>query len=133
VCRDGLKGLPDAIGEVWPQAIVQTCIVHLLRASFRYASRKYWPQIAKHLRPVYQAPSEQAALDAFAEFAKTWESRYPAIVRLWENAWAEFVPFLRFDPRSAASSAPQTPSRASTPGSGGRCGPAATSPTTKRR
>src|ERR687897_1745046 len=97
VC-DGLKGLPDAVEATWPQAVVQTCIVHLLRNSFRYASRKDWPAIARDLKPVYQAATEQAALDAFAEFAKEWEGRYPAIVRLWENAWAEFVPFLAFDP-----------------------------------
>jgi putative transposase len=97
VICDGLTGLPDAIGQVWPAAITQTCIVHLLRNSFRYASRKDWAAIAKALRPVYTAPSEAAALDAFAEFSGTWEKRYPAIVRLWENAWAEFVPFLRFD------------------------------------
>jgi hypothetical protein len=71
--------------------------VHLLRNSFKYASKKYWPQIAKGLKPVYTAPSEAAALDAFAEFSGIWEKRYPAIIRLWENAWAEFVPFLAFD------------------------------------
>ena len=96
VC-DGLKGLPDAIAQVWPQAVTQTCVVHLLRNSFRYASRRDWDAIAKALRPVYTAPSESAALDAFAEFSGTWEARYPAIVKLWESAWAEFVPFLRFD------------------------------------
>jgi putative transposase len=96
VC-DGLKGLPDAVTTVWDKTIVQTCIVHLLRNSFKYASKKYWPQIAKGLKPVYTAPSEAAALDAFADFSGTWEDRYPAIIRLWENAWAEFVPFLAFD------------------------------------
>jgi putative transposase len=96
VC-DGLKGLPDAIGHVWPQAVTQTCIVHLLRNSFAYASRKDWAAMAKDLRPVYTAVSQAAALDAFAEFSGTWEARYPAITRLWENAWAEFVPFLAFD------------------------------------
>jgi len=96
VC-DGLKGLPDAVAQVWPQTIVQTCIVHLLRNSFRYASRKDWAAIAKDLKPVYTAPSEQAALDRFAEFCEKWETRYPAIVRLWTSAWAEFVPFLQFD------------------------------------
>jgi transposase-like protein len=70
---------------------------HLLRNSFKYASKKDWPQIAKDIKPVYTAPSEAAALDAFAEFSARWEKRYPAIIRLWENAWAEFVPFLRFD------------------------------------
>jgi len=96
VC-DGLKGLPEAIGQVWPQTIVQTCVVHLLRNSFRYASKKDWGALAKDLKPVYTAPSEQAALDRFAEFSATWEKRYPAIIRLWTNAWAEFVPFLQFD------------------------------------
>jgi transposase-like protein len=96
VC-DGLKGLPAAIETVWPQAITQTCIIHLLRNSFRYASKKDWAAIAKDLKPVYTAASESAALDAFAAFSKKWEQRYPAIVKLWENAWAEFVPFLAFD------------------------------------
>src|SRR5690349_7124961 len=96
VC-DGLKGLPDAIAQVWPQAVTQTCVVHLLRNSFRYASRRDRDAIAKALKPVYTAPSESAALDAFAEFSGTWEARYPSIVKLWESAWAEFVPFLRFD------------------------------------
>jgi putative transposase len=97
VC-DGLKGLPEAIGQVWPAAITQTCVVHLLRASFRYASRRDWPALAKDLKPIYQAPTEAAALDRFAEFSDKWERRYPAIIRLWENAWADFVPFLAFDP-----------------------------------
>lgn len=96
VC-DGLKGLPEAVGQVWPQTIVQTCVVHLLRNSFGYASRKDWSAIARDLKPVYTAPGESAALDRFAEFSEKWEKRYPAIIRLWTNAWAEFVPFLQFD------------------------------------
>jgi putative transposase len=96
VC-DGLKGLPEAIETVWPAAITQTCVVHLLRNSFRYASKKDWSAIAKDLKPVYTAPSEQAAEEAFLAFTEKWEQRYPAIIKLWENAWAEFVPFLRFD------------------------------------
>jgi putative transposase len=96
VC-DGLKGLPEAIAAVWPQTIVQTCIVHLLRNSFKYASKKDWAAIAKDLKPVYTAVSESAALDAFAEFSGKWERKYPAIIRLWTGAWAEFVPFLQFD------------------------------------
>jgi len=71
--------------------------VHLLRNSFRYASRRDWAAISKDLKPVYTAATEQAALDRFAEFSATWEQRYPAIVRLWTNAWPEFVPFLAFD------------------------------------
>jgi len=94
---DGLKGFPDAINEVWPQTVVQSCIIHLIRASLRYASKADWGPIAKDLRLVYTAPTEQAALDAFAEFSTKWEKKYPAITRLWTNAWAEMVPFLSFD------------------------------------
>jgi putative transposase len=96
VC-DGLKGLPDAVNATWEKTVVQTCIVHLLRNSFRYASKKDWSQLAKDLKPVYTAPAADAALDRFAEFSEVWEHRYPAIIWLWENAWAEFVPFLAFD------------------------------------
>ncbi len=96
VC-DGLTGLPDAVSSVWPQAIVQGCVVHLIRNSFRYASRRDWPAIAKDLKPIYTAATEAAALERLAEFAGRWEGRYPAIVKLWESAWAEFVPFLSFD------------------------------------
>ncbi len=96
VC-DALKGLPEAIEAVWPAAITQTCVVHLLRNSFRYASKRDWSAIAKDLKPVYTAPSEQAALEAFLAFTEKWEKRYPAIVKPWENAWSEFVPFLAFD------------------------------------
>jgi putative transposase len=96
VC-DGLKGLPDAVNAVWEKTIVQTCIVHLLRNSFKYASKRDWAQIARDLKPVYTAASESEALGRFAGFSGKWEKRYPAIIRLWENAWAEFVPFLRFD------------------------------------
>src|SRR3984957_19783544 len=92
-----LNGRPDAIAHVWPQAVTQTCIVHLLRNSFAYASRRDWAAMAKDLRPVYTAVSEAAALDALAEFSGTWEARYPAIIGLWQNAWSEFVPFLAFD------------------------------------
>jgi len=97
VICDGLKGFPDAIAQVWPQAITQTCIVHLLRNSFRYASRRDWAAIAKDLKPVYTAATEADALDRFADFAGTWEARYPAIIKLWEAAWPEFTPFLAFD------------------------------------
>src|SRR5579884_3690674 len=96
VC-DGLTGLPDAVTATWPQTITQTCVVHLLRNSFRYAGRQHFDAIAKALRPIYTAPTEAAATERFLEFCEAWGERYPAIVRLWENAWAEFVPFLSFD------------------------------------
>jgi putative transposase len=98
VCCDGLTGLPDAIGVVWPQAVVQLCVVHLIRASLRYASRKYWVPLARDLRPVYTAPDEQAAAAALDDFAAAWGDRYPAIVKVWRAHWAEFTPFLAFPP-----------------------------------
>ena len=98
VACDGLKGLPDAIAEIWPQATVQLCVVHLVRASLRYASKKYWGQISKELREVYTAPTVAAAGQRFAEFEATWGDRYPAIIRLWRNAWEQFTPFLVFPP-----------------------------------
>src|ERR687897_739910 len=96
VC-DGLKGLPDAITTVWDLTTVQQCIIHLLRNTFRFASRKYWDQIAHDLRPVYTAASEAEALARFEEFEEKWGKPYPAISRLWRNAWSEFVPFLDYD------------------------------------
>jgi hypothetical protein len=96
VC-DGLKGLPDAIGTVWPQAVTQTCVVHLLRASFRYSGRQDWDKIARALKPVYTAPTAKAAEDRFLDFQEEWGAKYPAIVKLWSDAWAEFTPFLQFD------------------------------------
>jgi putative transposase len=96
VC-DGLKGLPEVVTQVWPQTVVQQCIIHLLRNTFRYASKRDWGEVARDIKPVYTAPCEQAALDAFAEFSEKWEKRYPAIIRLWSDAWAEMVPFLAFD------------------------------------
>ncbi|WP_422933300.1 IS256 family transposase [Sinomonas sp. P47F7] len=96
VC-DGLKGLPDAITAVWEQATVQTCIIHLIRNTFRYASRQRWDELAKDLKPVYTAPTETAARERFGEFEAKWGTEYPAIARLWRSAWAEFAPFLDWD------------------------------------
>jgi putative transposase len=96
VC-DGLKGLPEAITTTWERTVVQQCIVHLIRNSFRYAGRQHRDGIVKALKPVYTAPSEAAAKDRFQEFTAEWGGRYPAIVKLWESLWAEFVPFLEYD------------------------------------
>jgi putative transposase len=98
VCCDGLTGLPDAISVTWPQAIVQLCVVHLIRASLRYASKRYWGPLAKDLKLIYTATDEAAAAAALEAFAATWGGRYPAIVKLWRAHWAEFVPFLSFPP-----------------------------------
>ncbi|MBP1232505.1 transposase-like protein [Arthrobacter sp. PvP102] len=90
VC-DGLKGLPEAITSTWERTVVQQCIVHLSRNRFRFAGRQHRDGIVKALKPVYTAPSEQAAKDRIAEFTAEWGQRCPAIVRLWESSWAEFV------------------------------------------
>ena len=97
VC-DGLKGLPDAIAATWPLAITQTCVLHLIRATFRLAGRQHWDAMARDLRPLYTAPTEAAAKERLSEFFAAWCDRYPAVRNLWENAWADFVPFLDYSP-----------------------------------
>ena len=96
VC-DGLKGLPDVVSNVWPHAIVQTCIIHLLRNTFRLTSRKYWDEIKRDVKPIYTAVNATAARTAFDELTEKWGQRYPAVIRLWDNAWTEFIPFLDYD------------------------------------
>jgi len=96
VC-DGLKGLPETITSVWPDTIVQTCVIHLLRNSFKYASKQDWDKSARGLRPVYEAPTVAAAEQRFNEFADIWQGKYPAIIRLWRNSWEQFTPFFRWD------------------------------------
>lgn len=96
VCCDGLKGLPQAIETIWPQAVIQTCVVHLLRASFRYAPYDQRKKVSAGLRPIYTAVSVDAAEEALADFAEQFGARYPAIVRLWRDNWETFVPFLAF-------------------------------------
>jgi len=96
VC-DGLKGLPEVVGNVWPLTIVQTCIIHLIRNTFRLASRKYWDALKHDVRPIYTAVNAAAARAAFDELTEKWGTRYPAIIRLWANAWEEFIPFLDYD------------------------------------
>jgi transposase-like protein len=96
VC-DGLKGLPEVVSHVWPQTIVQTCIIHLIRNTFRLASRRYWDELKRDVRPIYTAVNATAARTAFDELAEKWGARYPAIIRLWGNAWEEFIPFLDYD------------------------------------
>jgi putative transposase len=96
VC-DGLKGLPESITTAWPLAVVQACIIHLIRNTFRYASRRDWDALSKDLRPVYTAPTEQAAAARFDELADRWGAQYPAIIKLWRSSWPEFIPFLDYD------------------------------------
>jgi putative transposase len=96
VC-DGLKGLPEVVTNVWPQTVVQTCIIHLIRNTFRLTSRRYWDELKRDIKPIYTAVNATAARAAFEDLADKWGDRYPAVIRLWNNAWAEFIPFLDYD------------------------------------
>jgi putative transposase len=79
-CCDGLKGLPDSINAVWPLADIQLCVVHTVRSSLRFASKKHWGPIAKDLRAVYPAPTADAAEARFEEFEATWGTLCPAMI-----------------------------------------------------
>ena len=96
VC-DGLKGLPEVVGNVWPLATVQTCIIHLIRNTFKLASKKDWDALKRDVKPIYTASSPNAARAALDELTEKWGKRYGAIIRLWESAWEEFIPFLDYD------------------------------------
>ena len=98
VCCDGLKGLPEAITAIWPQATVQTCVVHLVRNSLRYASKRHWQKITTELRRIYTAPTLAAAEVLFEDFALEWQDTYPAMVGMWRRSWPEFIPCLDFPP-----------------------------------
>ena len=98
VCCDGLPGLPDAITTIWPEAMVQTCVVHLLRASLRYVSYDQRKRLAGALKPIYAAPTVEAAETAFADFKSIYEAKSPGVIAVWERAWNEFIPFLAFPP-----------------------------------
>jgi putative transposase len=98
VCCDGLTGFADAIETVWPQSIVQTCVVHLIRNSIRYCSWKDRKAVTRALKPIYQAATVDAAADALDDFEAEWGDQYPAIVDVWRRNWERFTPFLAFDP-----------------------------------
>ncbi len=96
VC-DGLKGLPEVVGHVWPLTTVQTCIIHLIRNTFRLSSRKDWDALKHDVKPIYTAVNAEAARAALEELTEKWGNKYGAIIRLWNNAWEEFIPFLDYD------------------------------------
>jgi transposase-like protein len=96
VC-DGLRGLGEAINAVWENATVQTCVIHLLRNTFPCAARQDWDAMSKAIRPVWEAPNAQVALERFERFAEAWAAKYPAAVKSWREAWEEFTPFLAWD------------------------------------
>ena len=96
VCCDGLRGLPESVRAAWPEADVQTCVVHMVRNSLRYASQKHWPRIAKAMRDICTSPTVEAAEARMDAFADDWEHVYPAMIRSWRESWHEFTPFGKF-------------------------------------
>jgi transposase-like protein len=95
---DGLKGFPEAITSVYPQTLVQTCIVHLIRNSLAFVSWKDRKAILPSIKAIYRAESADAAVLRLAEFEAEWGKRYPAIGQIWRNAWEHVVPFFAFAP-----------------------------------
>ena len=96
VC-DGLKGLPDAIETVWPPAITQTCVIHLLRNSFPLRLEEGLGRDRQRPQTGLHRGQRVRSVGRVRRVQRELGQRYPAIIRLWENAWAEFVPFLAFD------------------------------------
>lgn len=95
---DGLKGFPEAIGSVFPETLVQTCIVHLIRSSMAFVSWKDRKLIMPDLKAIYRAQNAEAALDRLAEFEARWGARYPAVGQSWRRAWEHVIPLFAFPP-----------------------------------
>jgi transposase-like protein len=96
---DGLKGFPEAITSVFPKAVVQTCIVHLIRYSMHFASWKDRKAVAASLKPIYQADSAVAARERLEEFDRgVWGQKFPAIAQSWRRNWEQVIPFFAFAP-----------------------------------
>jgi putative transposase len=95
VCVDGLKGFPQAIGAIFPQAQVQLCIVHMVRASLNYVTWQDRKQVVADLKPIYRATTADEAERQLTEFESKW-SKYPAIARLWREHWEQVTPFFAF-------------------------------------
>jgi putative transposase len=99
VCCDGLTGFPEAIEATWPNAVVQTCTVHLIRASLRFVPDSDRKAVAAALKMIYTAPTAAAAAQEVDIFeGSNWGKKYPATVRVWRDAWERFIPFLEFPP-----------------------------------
>lgn len=96
VCCDGLSGFPQAIETAFPKAVVQTCIVHMIRAALRFVAWGDRKAVTTALRPVYGADTEEAAKLALDAFEERWGTKYPAIAKSWRARWNEFAPFLAY-------------------------------------
>jgi len=96
VCVDGLKGFPQAIESVYPQAEVQLCIVHMVRASLNYVNWKERKQVAADLKPIYRATTAVQAEMELVGFGAKWGDKYGAIVKVWKENWERVIPFYAF-------------------------------------
>ena len=94
ICSDGLKGMTDAIEQVWPAAVHQKCVIHLVRGTLRYTNRKDWQHLTPDLRTIYTAATAEQAETIFEKFTAKWGDKYPAVIRLWREAWPRFVPWV---------------------------------------
>ena len=94
VCCDGLTGLPDAIEVTWPKAIVQTCVIHLIRAPVKYVSWNERKKVAAALRPVCTAVNKAAVGAALDNLRAGFGKKYPGLLACWDRAWDQFIPFL---------------------------------------
>lgn len=97
-CVDGLKGFPEAIETVYPHAIVQLCIVHMVRNSLNYVGWNKRKEVAADLRLVYSAATIDEAEQALADFEDKWNNAYPPIARSWRNNWQRIIPFFDYPP-----------------------------------
>ena len=97
-CVDGLKGFPEAIEAVFPQTVVQTCIVHLIRYSLKYVPRRQYDQVVKDLKPIYTASGVDSAQDALECFDQKWGKQLPPVVKAWRDNWEHVIPFMAFPP-----------------------------------
>jgi putative transposase len=95
-CCDGLTGLPDAITSVFPDTVVQTCVVHVIRNAMRFVSYQDRKKIATSMRSIYTAPTVEAAELALKDLDTEWARQYPGVIDVWRRAWNEFIPFLDY-------------------------------------
>jgi putative transposase len=95
-CVDGLKGFPEAIEAIFPKTTVQTCIVHLIRASLRYVPRRQYEAVVKDLKPIYTAIDAEHAARALDAFEQKWGQLLPPVVQAWREAWDHVIPFMAF-------------------------------------
>jgi putative transposase len=95
-CVDGLKGFPEAIEAVFPETVVQTCIVHLIRYSLKYVPRRQYDQVTKDLRPIYTAGDVDQAFEALERFDQKWGAQLPPVIKAWRDNWEYVIPFMAF-------------------------------------